>query len=275
MISDISDLHASRPCSWTWNGTAFTPCAEAPISDRGFRYGMALFESLAVRGGCVEFLAGHLARLEASCRRCGWPVEPAALAQAGECLKELAKRSSSPVFARIYVTAGDGAPADPVAEPRIFLFAESRELPAARTLCIRLHPEPFLPAIGGIKTANYWANAEALRQAHEAGCAEALLFNPNGELISACMANVFVELGGEWITPPVACGARPGVTREWAMHHCEVAERSIFPEALKEATGCFLTSCWSGVVPVASLEGRPIPTEFAEKLRDEFFRAWK
>ncbi|MDD5349187.1 MAG: aminotransferase class IV [Chthoniobacteraceae bacterium] len=253
--------------AFLWNGTDFAPCENVPLTDRGFRYGMALFESVAVRGGRAEFLDAHLARLEAAARRCGWPMERAAWVRAGERLPQL----DGPAFARVYVTAGDGAPTAPVTAPRVFLFAEPREAAPQAAIRVRVHPEPFLPLFGGLKTANYWANAEALRQAREAGFGEALLFNPRGELVSACMANVFVELGGRLVTPPLSSGARAGVTREWVMQRRAVAERGLTRADLQNATACFLTSCWAGIVPVAALEERPLDTPFAETLRAEFF----
>lgn len=257
------------PMAFVWDGNAFVPCMAVPLIDRGFRYGMSLFESLAVRNGNVEFLDDHLARLDVACQRCGWPVGRGLLDRAGEMLATL----PSPTFARLYVTAGDGDAADPVTAPRLFIFAEPRRVPEGRAIPVRLHPEPFLPPAGGLKTANYWANIAALRQAREVRCAEALLFNPNGELISACMANVFAEIDGVWVTPPAVCGVRRGVTREWVMQRRAVAERSMFPEDLKRASGCFLTSSWAGVTPVCELEGRPLATGFAERLRAEFFGA--
>jgi len=258
-------MNASQ--SWIWNGDAFVPCGGIPASDRGFRYGMALFESLAVRGGRVEFLEAHLIRLEAACRRCGWTVDPIALSQAGEGFSQI----SGPSFARIYVTAGPGGPTAPVTSPRILLFAEPRTAPTEEPIRVAIHPEPFAPLLGGLKTANYWANILALQSALAAGCDEALLFNSHGELISACMANVFVEMEGQWITPPLASGARAGVVREWVMQRREIAERTLSREDLHHASACFLTNCWSGVTPVAMLDGRPLPTSFAETLRTEFF----
>lgn len=263
---------SASPISFLWTGLGFEPCASIPLTDRGFRYGMAFFESIAVRGGGVEFLEGHLSRLEAACRECGWAVDGGVVRKAGEPLEQLAHSSSGPLFSRIYVSAGDGGPADPVTAPRVFVFAEPRALPVARALRVRLHSSPFIPVLGGLKTANYWPNAEALRQARQAGVDEALLCNPCGELVSACMANVFVELDGKWVTPPTGCGARAGVTRDWVMQRRGIIERPLRHEALSRVTACFLTSCWQGPVPVSHLEGRALGTNFAEALREEFFR---
>lgn len=227
---------------------------------------MALFESLAVRRGQAEFFEAHISRLEAACRRFEWRLDRAALIHSRTWFETM----EGPVFARIYVTAGEGGPAAPVPAPRVLLFAERRDAAAPGPLRVRPHPEPFLPLLGGLKTANYWANAEALRLARADGCDEALLFHPRGHLISGCMANVFVELDGQWHTPPVSGGARAGVVREWVMRRRQVTEREISARDVEACAACFMTSCWAGVVPVAALKGRELDTRQAEGLRGEF-----
>jgi len=257
----------TAPQSWIWNGSAFVPCQGIPAEDRGFRYGMAVFESLAIRDGRVEFLEAHLTRLETACRQCGFPLDPTALSQTEERFRQI----SGPAFARIYVTAGAGGPTAPVTAPQIVLFAEPREMPAAEPIRVGVHPEPFVPVMGGLKTANYWANIAALQAGRARGCDETLLFNPRHELISACMANVFVEVEGQWVTPPVASGARAGVVREWVMQRRKITERTLSPAELRRARAVFLTNCWAGITPVATLDGHPLSTGFAETLRAEFF----
>lgn len=260
-------MNASQ--SWIWNGSAFVPCGGIPASDRGFRYGMAVFESLAIRKGRIEFLEAHLIRLQAACRRCGWPIDPVAFTRIEEAFGQIA----GPAFARIYITAGPGAPTAPVTSPRIVLLVEPRNASPEEPIRLAMHPEAVIPILGGTKTANYWTNIMALQTARTADSDEALLFNPCGELISACMANVFVELNGQWITPPVTIGARAGVVREWVMKRRDIVEHSISREEVQRSSACFLTSCWAGVTPVATFEGRKLSTAAAELLRAEFFSA--
>ena len=260
-------LDSTAPC--VWNGRDFVPCSGIPVTDRGFRYGMSLFESVAVRNGRIEFLEAHLARLEAACRQCGWSVYSAAFARAGEWLRQL----PGPAFARIYVTAGDGSPATPVKSPRVFLFAEPRTAALPVNYRVAVHPAHHVPLLGGLKTANYWANLDALGWAQKGGFDEALLFNPDGALISACMANVFMLLGGEWVTTHPAAGARPGVIREWVMQHYspgKIVQRALTLSELDKVTECFLTNSWIGVLPVASLDMRPLQTTVSAALRAEF-----
>jgi branched-chain amino acid aminotransferase len=232
---------------------------------------MAFFESLAVRKGRAEFLDAHLARLREACRLQQWPLHTLNLDHAGEAIPTLC--GPGPVFARLYLTGGDGGPSSPVASPRLYLYAEPRDLAPPKPYRLRVHLQPHLPLFGGQKTANYWANAENYSAALRAGADEALLFNPAGELISACMANAFLKIGEQWITPPIASGARRGVIREWVMQRRNISERVIRTEDLDRANAAFLTSSWHGVIPVAVLNSRPLETSFAEELRIEFNRS--
>ncbi len=257
---------------WVWEGTGFEPCPGVPLSDRGFRYGMALFESLAVRGGRPEFLEAHLARLGGGCERLGWRCEPGALAAAGELLQQV--YTPGPVFARIYLTAGDGAPGAPVAAPRLYVFGEPRAEELPRECVVVEQEAAHVPLPGGLKTANYWANLLALEAARSAGAHEALLFTPRGELVSACMANVFaVREDGALVTPPLESGARAGVVREWLLARHGAVEQLLERADLPRLRECFLTSSWRGVEPVARLGGRLLAQERGAALQAAFAAA--
>ena len=53
----------------------------------------------------------------------------------------------------------------------------------------------------------------AWRQADAQGAFDTLFFNQRGELTEGGRSNVFVKLDGRWCTPPLACGALPGIMR--------------------------------------------------------------
>jgi 4-amino-4-deoxychorismate lyase len=256
--------------AWIWNGNRFVPSTGVPVADRGFRFGMSIFESLAIRSGQVEFLEAHLERLEAACRQCEWNVEKKALLHAAEWLEKI----PSPSFARIYVTAGDGGPNDPVKAPRVFIFAEPREIQLPSAYRVIVYPTPVVPLFAGLKTGNYWSNLAALNWAKSDGFDEALIFNQDGALISASQANVFAVLDGNLVTPHLSSGARKGVVRDWVIQHYpvgKVMQRTLRWSDLDKVTECFLTSSWMGVVPVESLDTRPLSTKLSEALRANFF----
>ena len=122
-----------------------------------------------------------------------------------------------------------------------------------------------------MKTANYWPNLSALEAARAAGADEALLFHPDGTLISASMANVFLVLeDGTVATPPLESGARAGVVREWVLARQPVEERHLERPVLSRVRECFLTSSWRGIPPVHRLNSRPLERTVGEALRTTF-----
>jgi branched-subunit amino acid aminotransferase/4-amino-4-deoxychorismate lyase len=179
-------------------------------------------------------------------------------------------------FARVYLTAGDGTACAAADCCRLFVFVEPRPPVApeiyARGYDLAFAPETCRPLFGGLKTANYWANLDALNRARPAD--EALLFNEAGGLISACMANVFIVRDGKIRTPALSCGARAGIVRDWVLQRRPVEERVMGRDDLECADEIFLTSSWIGVMPVASLEGRALPAlaAAARSLRAEYER---
>lgn len=273
--------------SWHWTGTTYKACKTLPLTDRGFRYGMSVFESLRVNAvSGPEFFDKHFSRLIQACAEREIAVDEAALTAAEAVLRdpknwkallrEHAGQTPAPApkppaaksktavepsagFARIYVTAGDGGPAAPAGQPRIYVFIEPRTPPGPDDSWeVGLHDETYQPPFGGLKTANYWFNCDALTQVRRRRFDEALLFNDRAEVVSACCANVFVVRDDRISTPPRSSGCRAGVIREWVIGRRKVEERRLRREDIVNADEIFLTNSWIGVMPVATVEGRPL-----------------
>jgi branched-subunit amino acid aminotransferase/4-amino-4-deoxychorismate lyase len=240
--------------SWRWNGKKFVEAKSVPLTDRGFRYGMSLFESMRVTNGQAEFFEKHAMRLLSACAELDFTVSESAVRQA----EGLLGGAGIDGFARIYVTAGDGGPASPASNARIFVFIEERPAETEESFEVTISDESYRPVFGGLKTANYWFNTAALTQARSRGFDEALLFNDFAELVSACCANVFVVREDRIATPPRSSGVRQGVIREWVIARRKVEERRLRREDVVNADEIFLTNSWLGVMPVATVEGRPL-----------------
>ncbi|HEX4084620.1 MAG TPA: aminotransferase class IV [Chthoniobacteraceae bacterium] len=256
-----------------WNGRAFEKTAGLPVTDRGFRYGMSVFESFPVREGKAAFLEKHLERLRSACATVGFSLPHGVLEKCGDALA-----GAESGFGRIYVTAGDGAVTENCDACRVLIFVEEREPAAARVYHrgydLALHAGEHAPVFPGVKTGNYWANLRAFREGVAAHCNEMLLFNEAGHLVSACMANVFIVSERLVKTPDVSTGARAGVVREWAMSRVETAEALITRAEAEAADEIFLTSSWLGIMPAESIGGRKldrreIATRLLKEYRDE------
>ena len=243
--------------AWLWNGERFEPGDSVPLSDRGFRYGMSVFESVRVNRGGPEFFEQHIARLLGACAEREFAVDEKSLRAAASLFENASG------FARICVTAGDGAPSAPCSRPRVFAFIEDRTPPDPEDPWeLTFHDETHRPAFGGLKTANYWFNTDAFAQAQRRGFDEALFFNDFGELVSACMANVFLVHHDRISTPARSSGCRAGVVREWVCARRKVEERRLKREDVLAAQEIFLTNSWIGVMPAGTLEGRPLGKRF-------------
>jgi branched-subunit amino acid aminotransferase/4-amino-4-deoxychorismate lyase len=258
--------------AWVWNGARFERAAGVPATDRGFRYGMSVFESFPVRDGIGIFLEKHLSRLRAACAVTGLAAPAAALEGCEAVLKE-----AGAGFGRIYVTAGDGTVTAPCDKCRVLVLVEHREPTPGRVYHrgydLGLHGAGHVPVFGGVKTGNYWGNLRAFREGVAARHNETLLFTPAGHLISACMANVFVVSGGSVTTPDLSTGARAGVVREWVMNKVRVTEGLLNRAGVEAAGEVFLTSSWLGIMPAASVEGRAVSERIVSaRLLDDYRR---
>lgn len=246
-------------------GPVWEPCESLPLADRGFRYGMSVFETVAVRDGRPLMLEEHLERLERAAGDCGGglPALPGfEFSQLGTGLL------------RFYLTAGEGGLYALFEGQAYALFDEAEVSWNLPTLRVASSAAPYLPRPGGWKTGNYWQNLDALAAARRAGCEEALVFNPAGMLVGAAMANVFLQIDGRWMTPALETGARDGAVRAWVLGTLEVSEEILDAEALRRCSAAFLTNSRIGIRPIAELDGRPLEVACAEIQRryfDEIF----
>jgi branched-subunit amino acid aminotransferase/4-amino-4-deoxychorismate lyase len=245
--------------AWEKTGAAWGPAESVPISDRGFRYGMSFFESIAVLSGRPLFLDAHLKRFAQAAEDFGADCDPAGF--------DFSKLGMG--LLRFYCTAGDGSPVDAFGGSLFALFEIAEvggEFPAVR---VDFSSAPYLPAPGGWKTGNYWQNTAALARARALGLDETLLFNPAGQLVGAAMANVFLRIDGRWTTPHLHTGARPGVVREWVLGRTGAEEEFLLAEDAARCDAAFLTNSRTGIRTISELDGRPLePAD--ESLRREY-----
>jgi branched-chain amino acid aminotransferase len=116
----------------------------------------------------------------------------------------------------------------------------------------------------GHKTLAYTDAVAALAEARAAGADEALFLDTEGHLSEATASNVFVVAGGALLTPPLSCGALPGITRAAVLRlaaelGAEAADdRPLDADALRAAEEAFLTSSVRELVPLVRVGGEPL-----------------
>jgi branched-chain amino acid aminotransferase len=253
--------------TWKQSGSAWETVESVPLADRGFRYGMSVFETIAVVAGRPLLLGEHLERLRLAAGTCGLDLPP---------LPEFDFSRLSTGMLRFYVTAGPGAPGDAFEGNVYALFDQAEAGWNLSALRVMSCAAPYLPRPGGWKSGNYWQNIEAMGLAKRAGCDEALLFNPAGMLVGAAMANVFLQIDGKWITPALETGARDGAVRSWVLSHFGVEEGILESRDVARCSAAFLTNSRIGIRSVREMDGRPLANEASgiqQKYFDDIFAA--
>ena len=115
----------------------------------------------------------------------------------------------------------------------------------------------------GLKTLAYTDAVAALLEARRAGADEALFLDTEGHCSEATSSNLFAWTGTTLVTPPVSCGALPGITRAAVLELASAlgvprAERVIGLDELLSAKEAFLTSSLRGLAPLVRVDAHPI-----------------
>jgi len=214
--------------------------------DESLLRGSAAFETVRVYGGRPFLLDRHLERFAHSIGALGLPAATGA--------------------AELALLVAAAAPADHVL--RLFcteqaLVATAAALPAgldevrARGLALRTFEQHPPALLAGVKSTSYAAPFAARREAERAGADDALFISEGG-LLDTATANIWWCSGGLLYTPAAGPGVLPGVTRGFVRGLEDVTEGTYGLEALLAADEAFTTSSIREVMPVVSLDGRPI-----------------
>lgn len=250
--------------------------------DHGLTVGDGIFETCGVVRGQAFALTRHVRRLERSAAGLGLPAPDEDLVRAGVAAVLAARPDAGRV--RITVTAGRAPLGSQRADSNAtVIVAAGPGGPARDAAVVRV---PWVrnerSAVAGLKTTSYAENVVALAYARSRGATEALLANTRGELCEGTASNVFVERGGELLTPPLSSGCLAGITRELALEWGAAAGLPVREGSLPYAVlddvaaggaGLAVTGSVVTVAPVVAFDGAEVvPGEITRALR-EVYRA--
>jgi len=252
------------------------PAGEAclPVSDRGFLYGDAVYETLRAYRGRPFLVEAHLARLAQSARAIflDLPWTASELSARLEGLLRANRIDSGRL--RITVTRGAGdlrARPEQLGPPRLVMTAEplvplpdalyARGVPVEIAARPRNLPGALDPAI---KSGNLLNTLLARFEMHDPASFEVIMLNHRGELGEASLANLFlVDAAGVLRTPALDSGILAGITRGLVLELAreeglDPQEGPLAPAALLSAREAFLTASTLEVMPIASVDGKAL-----------------
>lgn len=259
------------------------------VSDRGFLFGDAIFESMRACDGTVFRLGRHLDRLERSAALVEFAGLPTRAELSAEVVEVLAVNRLLDARLRLTISRGAGRPGDYIGvdgpPTRVLSATPFAGLDAAIVeagVRIVISSRRALPAEcldPAVKSTSRIISVLARREAQQRGAYEALLLDADGGLTEGTASNVFVVEHGVVHTPSADGGALPGVTRAAVIEAAVDAGMTLvegpFPASrLERATELFLTNTSWEVLPVVEVDGRPIgcgrPGPVARDLRARY-----
>ncbi|MGP1273947.1 MAG: D-amino-acid transaminase [Caulobacterales bacterium] len=263
-----------------------TPAVQ--VEDRGYQFADGIYEVWLVRDGVFLDHAGHLARMKRSLGeiRIPQPMSDVALDIA---LRETLRRNRlTDALVYLQITRGVSRRdhAFPAGTIRPSVVITVRPAPRAP---VSARAEAGIAVITqkdlrwkrcDIKSISLLPNVLAKQAAREAGAFEAWLVNEAGEVTEGSSSNAWIITGeGRLVTRAADETILNGITRQRILRIAK-AQGLVFEErpfTVDEALGAreaFVSSATSMVMPVVSIDGRPIangaPGSLASALRASY-----
>jgi len=235
--------------------------------DHGLTVGDGVFETAEVVRGRVFALTRHLRRLEYSAVRMGMAGIDEELVR--EAVGEVIAVGTGLTRVRITLTSGPGPMSSARGDGEPTLVVVGTDAPAlltCRAVRVPWRRNERSP-LAGVKSTSYGENVVMMEYARAKGADEALIANTHGHLCEGTASNVLIERDGEVLTPPLASGCLPGITRglalEWGAEAgvpVRVAapgelEMGVLDDVVAGRAFAAVTSSTRRVQPLAALDG--------------------
>ena len=264
--------------------------AAVHIEDRGYQLADGVYEVCEVRGGRLVDERRHMARLDRSLRelRMARPMPAAALAIV---MRETVRRNRvRDGIVYVQVTRG-AAPRDfpfppNVTHPTLVITARNQDPAklaklAEQGIAVMTTPDLRWKRVD-IKSVALLPNVLAKQTARDHGAREAWLVDAEGRVTEGGSSNAWIVTDdGALVTHPLGNDILPGITRSvvldvLAAQGLRLEERSFTVEEAYAAREAFVTSASQIVMPVVSIDGRPVgegrPGPITLHLRRDFHR---
>ena len=252
--------------------------ASISVFDHGLLYGDGVFEGIRSYGGRVFKLDEHLERLRDSAHAImlEMPMSLNGLKKAIlDTLRANRLNGLRDAYIRLIVTRGKGdlgldprkcpKPSTIIITDKITLYPRksyTKGLDVMTVATRRNLPEALNPRI---KSLNYLNNILAKIEANNYGVLEAIMLNADGYVAECTGDNVFMVSDGALVTPPTHIGALGGITRNTVIElardmRLPCAEKTFTRYELYTADEAFLTGTAAEIIPVSTVDSRPIGT---------------
>ena len=271
--------------------------AKVHVLTHALHYGTGVFEGVrcyeTARGPAIFRLRDHLSRMERSARIFMMDL-PYGVDELVEATRELVRVNGlrscyvRPISYRGYGEIGVNPRGNPVdvciaVWPWGTYLGEDALTNGVRMTVSswRRHDPNIIPPQAKV-TGAYVNSVLAKMEALDKGFDEGIMLNPQGYVSEATGENLFIVRDGELLTPPLAAGPLPGITRDSVIAIAadlgmRVFERMLSRADLYLAEEMFCVGTAAEVTPVREVDGRVIgdPGPVTQALQQKYFQIVK
>jgi len=233
------------------------------LIDEGLFFGRGVFETILWTDRPI-FLNEHLERLKRSMEKIGLlPLEE-------KILKEyLNKICISNKGVKITVT-----PLNIIITERKINYNEE-DYDRGMSLTVSKVRRNSTSNLCYIKSTCYIENLIEKENAKKIGYDDVIFLNENGHVTETSCANIFIVKNKEIFTPKIKEGLLAGIIRGQIIKNCEVKEKSITLEELKEAEEVIVTNSLMRVMSINEIDGVKYRNNQIRCMLNEKLKHWE
>ncbi|WP_344763664.1 D-amino acid aminotransferase [Actimicrobium antarcticum] len=268
------------------NGT-LTPLSEAkiPVLDRGFIFGDGIYEVIPIYGRKLFRAEQHMARLFRSLAAIGI-TNPHTRAEWMALIEQVVREHpADDQMVYLHITRGVAKRAHAFPKestPTVFIMTNPIVLPSAAARqsgvqCVSMEDKRWLHC--EIKSISLLGNVLAAQNAAEHDAVESIQFR-DGFLTEGSSSNVWIVKDGQLFGPPkdnlILEGIRYGLIEELCaacgitFSACRITHAEVF-----DADEVLLTSATKEVLPVSSIDGKPVGKGVPGPIYDKLYAAYQ
>lgn len=229
------------------------------LTDRSFRFGDGIFETLLVAGGKIYDLPAHIHRLKVGLKELR--IKPLAVYRLPAVCEELISRNKiRNGYLRILVSRGEdmaGAFGYLPKGSKPYFIVQAVEKPYPEFKPVRLWQSSYRTGFNApCKTNNALLYTMAMLEASEQSCDNALLLDSEGHICETASGNLFWIKDDVLYTPDTALPFVPGTIRSKVLKlwKGKIRQGRFKANALKAAQEVFMVNTGCLLVPVVAVD---------------------
>lgn len=243
----------------------------APATERilspgqiGLLSGWGVFTTLRIYDGVPFAWERHWARMAKDAALLHVPLTADRDDVYGRIVELIRANHAEDSVARLCVVRNQGGfwegPGIASAADLICLTADVKSWSDTVRLTVARQARHAASGFAGAKILSWAHNLTWVEEAQSRGFDEVILLNERDEVAECTSANIFAVLDGKVLTPPLASGCLPGVTRNLLLEEIGgVEEKTLRLEDLYRAGEVFITSTTRELLAVSRIDDRAIP----------------